>query len=582
MLIRSPIVSVLGHVDHGKTTLLDAIRGSAVAKKEPGRITQMIGASYIRRNVIEDISRDLTSLKFKLVIPGLLFVDTPGHEAFTSMRERGGSIADIAILVIDINQGVQPQTVEAIKILKSYKTPFIIAATKVDLLQGWINTKSKSILYSIKKQREDVKLRLDEKLYEIVGKIAEYGFDSERFDRVESFTKQIAIVPVSAITKEGLAELLMLVAGLSQKYLEKQLEIDENAKAKGTIIEVKEEKGLGETIDVIIYDGVLKKGDEIVFLKRDGVAFSKVRALLQPNIASNNPSEKYVYVDRVVAAAGVKIFAPNLGGALAGSPFGVRGAIDEESLRKSLSNILFEKKETKGLLVKVDSLGSAEALLGLLKSEDIPVAKIDIGAVTKEDIMYAKAMQDIDPHYGVILAFNVKVSKEILSLSNSEGVPIIWSNVIYNLVDMFKEWLNEFIEKEKKEIMQKLTYPVELKVLPGFFFRMSKPAIFGIEVLGGILKPGIKLMNANGVVLGEVKGVQDKGESLKSANVGSKVAISVDGPVLGKDIHEGDILYSFISKKEIDVLETKSILKDEDKEVLRKIKKIILSKSLKK
>ncbi|MEM4707693.1 MAG: GTP-binding protein, partial [Candidatus Anstonellales archaeon] len=297
--IRSPIVAVLGHVDHGKTSILDAIRGSRVAAKEAGGITQMIGASYVSKQDIENLSSGLAEkLKIKLVVPGLLFIDTPGHEAFTNLRDRGGSIADIAILVVDVNEGFMPQTIESINILKRYKTPFVIAANKIDVLSGWNKQNTKSFLESLGKQREDVKLKLDEKIYSIVAKLGGYGFNSERFDRVGDFSKEVAIIPISAKTHEGLAELLLLVAGLSQKYLEKELYINRDEPAKGSIIEVKEEKGMGTTIDAIIYDGVLKTGDEFYFLTNKGVKKTKIRALLLPNVRGG---EKYTQVEKIVA-----------------------------------------------------------------------------------------------------------------------------------------------------------------------------------------------------------------------------------------------------------------------------------------
>ena len=257
---RSPILVIMGHVDHGKTSLADSIRGTRVAKKEAGGITQMIGASYLPKETLEILSSKLSEkMRFTLKIPGLLFIDTPGHEAFTNLRERGGSIADMAILVVDVAQGFQPQTIESIKILKQFKTPFVIAANKVDLIMGWKNYEHTSVMESLNKQREDVKTRLDEKIYNIVGKISEYGFDSERFDRITDFAKQISIIPVSAKTKEGLSELLVIVAGLSQRFLEESLKTDASGIGKGSVLEIKEEKGLGATIDVVLYDGSIKK-----------------------------------------------------------------------------------------------------------------------------------------------------------------------------------------------------------------------------------------------------------------------------------------------------------------------------------
>jgi len=570
--IRSPIVAVLGHVDHGKTSLLDAVRGSRVAEKEAGGITQMIGASYISKKDIENLSKGLAEkLRVRLVVPGLLFIDTPGHEAFTNLRDRGGSIADIAILVVDINEGFMPQTIESINILRRYKTPFVIAANKIDVLSGWNKQNTKSFLESIEKQREDVKAKLDERVYSIVAKLGEHGFNSERFDRVSDFSKEVAIIPVSAKTHEGLAELLLLVAGLSQKYLEKELYIDRNKPARGSIIEVKEERGVGKTIDAIIYDGVLKVGDEFYLLTNSGVKKTRVRGLLAPNP-----------MDKVVAAAGVKIIAPDLEGAIPGSPFGVVGAIDEEELKKQFRSIVFESSEL-GVCLKTDSLGSAEALIALLKEHGIPIAKVGIGNVSKEDVLFAKSISEKNRYLGAILTFNTRTQRDVLKFAEDEGVKIIENNIIYRLVENYEEWVKEEKEKEKREMFAKLNYPARIKFLPGCCFRVSKPAIFGVEVLDGKIKPGAKVMDKEGNLLGEIKSVQEKKESLPEACQGMQVAISIDEIVLNKDIKEGDVLYTHLTKEEVDLWEErKELLSEDAKFALEEIRKIILKKMIEK
>ena len=313
MVLRQPIVVVMGHVDHGKTSLLDAIRKTNVAKKEAGAITQHIGASEISLDDIRELcSRTMKGALPAFTIPGLLFIDTPGHGAFTHLRERGGSIADIAVLVVDINQGFQPQTIESIKILRSFKTPFIVAANKIDIITGWKSKPDTGILADIESQRPEAQSRLDELLYGVVGKLNDLGIGSERFDRVEDFTRQVAIIPVSAKTAEGLPELLLSIAGLSQKFLESQLKTEVGGAGKGTILEVKQEQGLGTTIDVILYEGTLRKNDTILFGTINGAAQTKIRGLLKPNLKPAGEGDKYEYVDEVNAAAGIKIYASGL------------------------------------------------------------------------------------------------------------------------------------------------------------------------------------------------------------------------------------------------------------------------------
>lgn len=575
MLIRSPIIAVLGHVDHGKTSLLDAIRGTTVAKKEAGGITQMIGASYVSKENIEKISKTISEkMKIAITVPGILLIDTPGHEAFTHLRERGGSIADIVILVIDINQGVQPQTVESIQILKDGKTPFLIAANKIDLVSGWKSKNTESFLESFFLQSEHAKNSLDTKIYELIGKLSEYGFDSERFDRVHDFTKQLGIIPMSAKTKEGLGELLVLIAGLSQKFLEKNLYLHSDMPAKGSIMEVKEEKGMGSTIDVIIYDGVLKTGDEILYVGKNGIKKTKVRGLFQPNI--QGAKEKFKKIDYVVAAAGVKISAPELEDAISGSP--VIAAKEEDTkeiaeLEIQMKKIIFENN-TLGVIVRANSLGSTEAILKLLKTAGIPVKVAGIGSVSKNDVLLASNVAVHDKYLGVVFAFNVQILQDAKNASEETGIPILSSNIIYQLFDLYNEWKKK--EKEKEEILEKLPWPCKIKVLPNCFFRISKPAIFGIEVLAGKLKSHTQLMNSNGIILGEIKTMQKKKETLEIAEKGEQVAISVDEIILNNNVKEGDIFVVSITKSELEKWKKKTeMLNAEENEILAWIEKLI-------
>ena len=322
-MIRQPIIAVMGHVDHGKTTLLDRIRNTAVAAREAGGITQHIGASEVPIEVIDSICGPLLrAANIKITIPGLLFIDTPGHEAFTNLRVRGGSVADIAILVVDITKGFEPQTIEAIEILREYKTPFVIAANKVDLVTGWHNTKSRSISEALKQQNSEMEGEIDSRVYEFVGKLSEFGFNSEFYTRVRDFQKELAIIPLSAKTGEGLAELLMVVTGLAQKYLEAKLKIEISGHGKGSILEKNEIKGLGVTVDIILYDGTLHSNDTIAFATSQGVGTAKIRALLKPRAfhKGSDSAGNYIYVESVGAASGVKISGNGLDDAIPGSP----------------------------------------------------------------------------------------------------------------------------------------------------------------------------------------------------------------------------------------------------------------------
>jgi len=545
-MMRQPIVTVLGHVDHGKTTILDKIRQTSVQKKEAGGITQHIGATEIPTEVIENISKNLAKiLPVRLEIPGLLFIDTPGHEAFTNLRKRGGSIADIAILVVDVNQGFQPQTREAVEILKTYKVPFIVAANKVDAITGWQSVEGESITESLKRQRQDVLQDLDLKIYKIVASISEYGFDSERYDRVSDFTKQVVIVPTSGKTGEGIPELLLYIAGLAQKYLEKRLEIDENAPGRGTILEVKEETGIGTTLTTVLYDGVIRRGQRIVFGTKNGPKETKIRALLKPKPLDEirDPRDKFKTVEEAHAAAGLKIAAPDIDDALPGSPVLVVGSEKErkearEQIRGEMASISFETDEA-GMVVKADTLGSLEALVKILRDHGNPIKKAEIGNVSKKDVMEASVVRQKDRYAGIIIAFNVGLEPGVEEEAFRLNVPIIKERVVYRILEKYREWKEEEREREKREKLSKLILPGKLKVLEGYVFRRSDPAIVGVRVLAGNIKQKYPLMREDGKPVGTLKGMQKDKKSVDEAKGGDEVAAAIQGPLVGRHIFEG-------------------------------------------
>ncbi|MEJ2776736.1 MAG: translation initiation factor IF-2 [Sulfolobaceae archaeon] len=576
--LRQPIVVVLGHVDHGKTTLLDKIRGTAVVKKEPGEMTQEVGASFVPTSVIEKLSEPLKKLfPIKLEIPGLLFIDTPGHELFSNLRKRGGSVADIAILVVDITEGFQKQTVESIEILKSRKVPFLVAANKIDKISGWKAQQTYSFLESIKYQKQEVLAYLDSLVYNLVGQLAEQGFNSERFDRIKDFTRTVAIVPVSAKTGEGIAELLALLAGLTQNYMKNKLRFAEGP-AKGVVLEVKELPGLGHTIDVIIYDGVLKKNDTIVLGGLNGVIITKVRSILVPKPLQDIKLAKtdLMPIDEVYAAAGVKIYAPNLEDALAGSPIFVaenENQIEEykKIIQEEISSVKYYNANIAGIVVKADSLGSLEAIVNALQQKKIPIRLADIGPITKRDITEAELTLQEAKEYGIIAAFRVK---PLPGIEIPSKIKLIYDEIIYQLIDNIEKYINEVRESEKRRTLESLVLPAKIKILPGYVFRRSDPAIVGIEVVGGILKSKSPLIKKDGKRVGEVLQIQDNKKSIDKATKGMEVAISIKGNVMvGRQIDEGDILYTDVPKEDLEILvqKYKDIITDDMREVIKEI-----------
>ncbi len=571
---RSPICTVMGHVDHGKSSILDNIRGSAIVKSEAGAITQAIGASIIPLDTIKKICGDLLKqLKMDFTIPGLLFIDTPGHAAFTNLRKRGGNLADIAILVIDINEGIKPQTMESIEILKQYKTPFIIALNKVDLISGW-QTKKINILQSINEQSQSIQQILDTKLYELVGKLSEIQINSERFDRVEDYTKQIAMIPCYAKTGEGMPELLMVLSGLAQRFLEKCLECDIDSSAKVTVLEIKEEKGLGKTIDVIIYDGTLKTGDTIVIAGIEEPITTKVKALFEPAPLEEIRDKKsnFKSVKEVSAATGVKISALDIDKVVSGMPLRSCQKKDiekvKEELQQEVEEVLIETDE-EGIVIKADSLGSLEALIKLLKENDVSIRRASIGNITKKDIAEAESNFEKDSLKSVILAFNIEAK------SVKENVKIISSDIIYKIIEDYDKWKKEKLLEMQEGQIDKLVRPCKVKIMDGYIIRQSNPAIVGSDILAGTLKIGMPLMDSQGKEITEAKSIQADKEKLEKAEPGKQVAVSMPNITVGRQINVNDILYSSIPEEDFKKLKNlKEFLTKEEIEVIKEIAEI--------
>ncbi len=559
-MIRQPICVLLAHVDHGKTSILDRIKNSSIAAKEAGGITQAISAHTISLENIKKICGDLLK-NVNLTIPGILFIDSPGHEAFTTLRKRGGNIADIAILVIDINEGLKPQTIEAIEILKQYKTPFVVAANKIDVLGGWRSQPDKLILQNIQSQSPNVIQSMEMKLYEIVGKLAEFGLNSERFDRVQDYTKQVAIIPISAKTGEGFPELLMVLSGLAQKYLEESLKTDVKGPAKGTILEVTEEKGIGKTLDTIIYDGSIKQGDRLLVGAIGEPIETKVKRLFKIERGKNVP------MDEVHASAAVKISGPNLENVIPGMPLRVVEDDAEvekvkEELMQEVEDVIIET-DNEGIIIKADTLGSLEALTRLLKEKGIKIKKAGIGDITKNDFVEASAEEN--PLNRVILGFNVK------ELEKDENVKVIVNNVIYKIIEDVGKWLEEEEKRLEAKELNDLVKPFKFEILRNHVFRQSNPAIVGVEVLAGTMKANSPITK-DGSKLCTLKSIQDGKDAINEAEEGKQVAVALTGVSVGRQINEGDILYSDIPEDDFKRLKKlRKYLNDKEIEVMKEL-----------
>jgi translation initiation factor 5B len=557
--LRTPIVAVLGHVDHGKTTLLDTVRGSAVSEGEAGAITQHIGATAVPLDVVSSLAGELVDPD-DFDLPGLLFIDTPGHHSFTTLRARGGALADLAILVVDVNDGFQPQTEEALDILMRSSTPFVVAANKVDTIQGWQSTENAPIQVAYESQTDRVKGRFDEMVYDIAGSLSEHGFTADMYWRVQNFQENVGVVPVSAMTGEGLPDLLAVMMGLSQRYMKDEMQIDVAGPGIGTVLEVKEEKGFGTTLDVVLYDGTLREDDTIVVGALDAPIVTTVRALLQPRpLAEIRTESRFERVEQVSAAAGVKIAAPDLDAAMAGAP--VRVVRDRDldevvaEVRAELAEIAVGTEEN-GLVVKADTLGSLEAMADALEEAEVPVVRAEVGDIAPRDISVASTAEE--PIHRVILGFNVDVIGDADRRADEDDVEIFTHDVIYQLVEDYEEHVESIKRSQQETVLENITRPARFRVLDDHVFRQSDPAVVGVEITSGTLarnRPVVKFEGSQPKRVGLLKSIQDQGEDVDEARSGERVAVSIDGPTIGRDVDEGDELWVELPEKHAKILE---------------------------
>jgi translation initiation factor 5B len=571
---RHPIVSVLGHVDHGKTSLLDKVRGTKVFDREAGAITQHIGASEVPLSTIYE--RCGPVLKGKtFTVPGLLFIDTPGHHAFTSLRSRGGQLADIAVLVVDMTEGLMPQTIEAIQILRRTKTPFVVAANKVDRCQGW-ETADKPFILNVRDQGPSAQADFDDKFYRLVAALHQQGLPSERYDRISDFTRNIAIVPTCARSGEGIPDLLGMLVGLAQKFLEARLETDEDLPGEGTVLEVKEDKGLGTVLDVILYAGKIRKDDIVLVGTQNEPVQSKIKAMLRPapNDEMRDARKAFRPVTQAVAAAGLKLVCPSAEGVVAGAPLRVLRAGNEEAAYEAVAAASRPQVELAddGIFVKADTIGGLEALAHELKARGVPIRKAEVGDVSRRDVIEAAAMTD--PLHRIVLGFSVKTLPEVDSEAIARDVKVFTDRIIYSLLDNHEAWLKEAKARVEKAHRVEHMHPAKVKYLEGCSFRQRDPAVFGVRILAGTIQPGRTLVREDGKSIGRVRSIQKENKTITEAKLGDEVAISVPGITLGRQIEEGNILYLDIPESDAKWLLTKGNTTPEENDVLVEFLKV--------
>ncbi|MEK6741728.1 MAG: translation initiation factor IF-2 [Nanoarchaeota archaeon] len=543
--IRQPIVTICGHVDHGKTSILDSLRGSSVQEKEAGGITQRISFTSCPGAQLKS-SFPFIEKQIELNVPGFLFIDTPGHAAFTNLRKRGGSLADLAILVIDINEGIKPQTAEVIQMLKKNKVAFVIALNKVDKIHGWKTGKDNvSFKQRIESQPLNAKKDFNEKYMTLMGSLQSHGFDSDLFYNITDFTKKVALVPCSAKTLEGLQELVLVLCGLSHKYLQERLTLGKDA--KGIMLEIKSASGSqGKYIEAILYDGELSKKDEIAVAGFSGKPIvTKIRVMEEIMPLST----KFKPVDSVQAATGLRLQLVEKEDILPGMPFVLyKNNLEEieQIFKKEIAESI--KTDSHGIIAKADSLGSLEALLSILRQENIPVLKAGVGNVNKADIVNAKANLQINELDAVIVGFNISVDEAAKEISGD--VTILTDDVVYKLIENIQKFRSEKTKEIEKERLMGLTALGKIRVLHQYVFRNTSPAIFGVKVEAGKINSGLSLIDDKGEKVGKIKNLQSENKSVNEAHEGMELAISMPGINFERRIKEVNFLYSDIAESQ--------------------------------
>lgn len=573
--LRSPICCILGHVDTGKTKLLDKIRQTNVQGGEAGGITQQIGATYFPIEAIKQKTASMAKFeKQTFDVPGLLVIDTPGHESFSNLRSRGSSLCNIAILVIDIMHGLEQQTLESIRLLRDRKAPFVVALNKIDRLYDWQATPNNSFRDSFEQQTRAVKDEFHTRLSNIQLALAEQGLNSELYFKNKNMAKYVSIVPTSAVTGEGVPDLLWLLLELTQKRMSKQLMYLSHVEA--TILEVKVVEGFGTTIDVILSNGYLREGDRIVLCGMNGPIATNIRALLTPQpLRELRLKSEYIHHKEVKAALGVKIAANDLEKAVSGSRLLVVGPDDDEEelmddVMDDLTGLLDSVDTSgKGVVVQASTLGSLEALLDFLKDMKIPVMSIGLGPVYKRDVMKASTMLEKAPEYAVMLCFDVKVDKEAEQYAEQEGIKIFNADIIYHLFDSFTAYQQQLLEQRRKDFLDYAIFPCVLQTLQ--IINKRGPMIIGVDVVEGCLRIGTPICavrtdpttkERNVLLLGKVMSLEINHQpvtEVKKGQTAAGVAVRLEDPsgqqpIWGRHVDESDTLYSMISRRSIDTL----------------------------
>uniref|UniRef100_A0A0N4ZXB6 Eukaryotic translation initiation factor 5B n=1 Tax=Parastrongyloides trichosuri TaxID=131310 RepID=A0A0N4ZXB6_PARTI len=589
--LRSPVICVLGHVDTGKTKMLDTIRRTNVQLGEAGGITQQIGATFVPGDAIKERCKMVKSFKpDEMKIPGFLIIDTPGHESFSNLRNRGSSLCDIAILVVDIMHGLEPQTIESIKLLVKRNTPFVVALNKIDRLYGYESNPRRDIWEHLESQPRNTQLEFKERYESVFAQFAEQGLNIALAKNNTDVKEYISVIPTSAYLGDGIGNIMGYLSNYTQTYLTDRISF--NKELECIVMEVRSIPGLGTTIDVVLLNGTLKQGDILVITGTEGAIVTQVRDLLMPHpLKEIRVKNEYERFKSIKGAQGIKILAKNLEKAVAGLPLFVVHREDELEILKEEAEMQLEKaltsikKKPEGVYVQASTLGSLEALLEFLKTQKIPYSNVNIGPVHKRDVQKAAVMLEHNPEYACILAFDVKIERDAQIFADKENVKIFQADIIYHLEDAFLKYREELKEQKRKENEHLAIFPCKLRILPQHIFNARNPIVCGVTVEAGQLKKGtpICVPSKENIILGTVSSIQKNHEEVNSAKQGDEVCIKIenttgDAPKLyGRHFTHEDTLISKITRETIDVC--KAYFRDEltkaDWQLIVSLKKVL-------
>jgi translation initiation factor 5B len=488
--------------------------------------------------------------------------------------------------------GLEKQTLESIDLLRKRKTPFIVALNKIDRMHSFKSEEFRSSKISLENQHQTVMDEYEKRRDQAFLQFNEIGMNIVEYWNNTDPRTYISAVPTSAMTGEGIPDILGMIVKCTQKMLKKQI-TQRNAEFQCTVLEVKKISGVGTTVDVVLVNGKLKVGDTIVLAGFNGPIVTKIRALLTPQpMKEIRVKGEYIHHQELYGAMGIKISAPDLDYALAGGELYRANSEEDieylcEEIQDNMLNFAekYVNPKEEGVCVQASTLGSLEALLEFLKTSKIPVCSINIGELFKKDVM--KALKNITgervrKEFATILAFDVKVDKEAREYSEENGIKIFEADIIYHLFDQFTEYVEICTAERKKADGAKAVFPCVLEIIQGNIFHVSSPILIGVNVKAGVLRVGTPLCipDKDNLRIGVVSGIQKGGKDVTQAReIDGGVSVKIDNDkhiMAGKSFTEDNQLASLITRDSIEAL--KIYFKDEmtkdDWKLIIKLKKV--------